>query len=153
MLVVAGLGVLALLLGLVASPASADEIDVPIDDVIVSGDAGSVHEIGGTDVDADLVGRTCDIVAEVTNQSSVHTGNTLIVTTGDSTVTVEGIEDVADGVVTKAGSVTLGSTIKVSVELGDDGTSSLGSNLTVTCEALPEAPPAEPVVETPEYTG
>jgi hypothetical protein len=152
-LVVAGLGVLALVLSLVASPASAQTIDVPVNDVIVTGEPGTVQEIGGVDVASDLVGRTCDIVATVKNQSSVHLGNTLIVTSGDSTVSVDGIEDVADGTVSEAGSITLGSTITVSVELGQDGVSSLGSNLTVTCEALPEAPPAAPVVTTPTYTG
>ena len=77
----------------------------------------------------------------------------LIVASGNSTVEIQGIEDVADFVTQQQGSLTLGETVVVSVELGNDGATSLGSSLSVTCEPLPPAPPPKPVVKEPTYTG
>jgi hypothetical protein len=144
---------MALLLGLFGGSAEAETVEVPIGTSYTKGDAGSVHELGSAQVPADLVGRTCTVDVVVTNQESVHEGNRLIVSSDGSHVAVEGVEDVADGVTTSAGELVLGSTLVVSVELGADGASSLGSNLTVTCEPLPETPAAKPVVQEPTYTG
>ncbi len=140
---------------LLSSPASADTdmIDVPLSDTLISGKEGDVVLVGGADVAPEFVGRSCTVEVVVTNQSSVHEGNSLIVTSGDSSTTVEGIEDTADAVTTQGGTLTLGETVSISIKLGPSGGSSVGSNLTVTCEALEEAPPAAPVVTTPEYTG
>ena len=147
------LALVAATVGLVAAPAGAESVDIPIGQVFPSGHEGDVVGIGGTDVDAHLVGRTCNIVATVTNQSSVHAGNELVVKSGDSTVTIAGIEDTADAVTMQGGSLTLGNRIDVSVKLGPDGLSSLGSSLTLTCEDPPEAKPAAPVEAKPDYTG
>ena len=144
-LVAAGVGM--------ASPVSADTITVPVIEAYVSGEPGSTLEIGNAAIEADVQGRSCNVVAEVTNGGSVHPGNKLIVTSGDSRVEMDGIEDVADSVRTEGGSLTLGSTIEVSVMFGADGVSSLGSSLTLVCEALPAAPPAPPVPGEPTYTG
>ncbi len=135
------------------APVSADTINVPVIEAYVSGDPGSTLEIGNTAVEADLQGRSCNVVAEITNGASVHPGNTLIVTSGDSQVEISGIEDVADSVRQEGGSLTLGPSIEVSVMFGDEGISSLGSSLTLVCEALPPTPPAPPVPGEPPYTG
>ncbi len=138
---------------MVGGPADAQTIDVPIEQVVITGDPGSTVEIGSADVPADLVGRTCEIVVEVVNQESIHGGNKLIVASGESSVEVEGIEDAAGSTTTKAGTITLDSTITASVFLAVDDISSLGSSLTVTCEPLPPAPPPPPVTTQPPYTG
>ena len=128
-------------------------IEVPIEEVYATGDVGSSVAMGSADVDADLVGRSCNVVATVANQESVHPGNTLVVTSGDSSVSIDGIEDVADAVTTDGGTITLGSTISAAVVLGEDGATSLGSSLTVTCEALPVTAPLTPTPAEPTYTG
>ena len=151
--------VLAVLLAvagsILSSPASADTdmIDVPIGTPVAEGAEGDVVVIGGADVNEEFIGRSCNLEVVVTNQQSVHAGNVLIVTSGDSTTTVTGIEDTAGTVTTQGGTLTLAETVTIAIQLGPDGLSSVGSNLTVTCEALDPAPPAAPVVTTPEYTG
>ncbi len=137
----------------VSGPVSAQTIEVPIEEIYTTGDPGSSVAIGSTEVAEDLQGRSCEISATVTNQSSEHQGNTLVITSGDSTVEVEGIEETADEVITSAGTLTLGTDIQVAVVLGDSGGTSLGSSLTVTCEPLPATPPPDPVVADPPYTG
>lgn len=152
-----GLAVLAVFAGLsvwmVSGPAAAQDIEIPIEQTVIDTTPKSTVQIGQADVPADLVGRTCEIEVVVTNQSSVHPGNNLIVASDGSSVTVEGVEDEAGGVSTVAGSITLGDTITVSVFLGRDSISSLGSNLSVTCAPLPPTPPAPTVVTRPSYTG
>lgn len=144
---------LAVVVGVVAAPASAQTVEIPLSDVVISGPEGSVTQIGSATVEPDLVGRTCSVLATVKNQSSVHVGNTLIVASGGGQVTVAGIEDEADGITAQGGTLTLGSTIEVSVMFGPDGFSSLGSSLTVTCEPLPTSPPPPPVPGDPPFTG
>ena len=141
------------LIGLGVSPVSAETIDIPVVEAYVSGAPGSVLSLGTTTVDAAMVGRSCDVAAVVTNGASVHAGNKLIVTSGDSRVEIAGIEDVADGVTKQGGTLTLGASIEVSVMFGPDGVSSLGSSGSVTCKAAPVSPPAPAVVAKPTYTG
>lgn len=153
----AALGAVVAVCSLFGSAALAEDpeaiIEIPIHEAYVSGDVGSSVGMGSADVAAELVGRSCNVVATVTNQESVHPGNTLVVTSGDSSVSIGGIEDEAGAVTTEAGTITLGSTISASVVLGDDGATSLGSSLTVTCEALPETEPTPPTPASPVYTG
>ena len=146
-------GVVALAVVAVAAPVSAETVEVDIGDVVVQGEAGSTQQIGSATVDAELVGRSCDLVATVTNQSSVHPQNKLVVASGGSTIEIPGIEAQAGGVTVQPGTLTLGETITVSVVLGPSKISSLGSSLTVTCEPLPPAPPPPPVKGEPPYTG
>lgn len=128
-------------------------VEIPMETEYIGGKAGSVHELGSVAVAEELVGLSCNIVADIVNQGSVHPGNVLVVSTGDTELRVEDIEAVADATKTEAGTVTLGESISASIVLGEDGQSSLGSNLKLTCEKLPEAKPAEKVPETPTYTG
>jgi len=128
-------------------------IEIPIQEIYTTGDVGSSVAMGSAGVAAELAGRSCNVVATVTNQESVHPGNTLVVSSGDSSVSITGIEDVAGAVTTDGGTITLGETISAAVVLGDDGATSLGSSLTVTCEALPETKPALATPAEPTYTG
>ena len=128
-------------------------IEVPVAEVFVTGDVGSSVDMGQAEVDAAVVGQACNVTATVANQSSVHPGNTLVVSSGDSSVVINGIEDTADAVTVQGGTLTLGDTVSVAVVLGEDGATSLGSSLTVTCEALPVTEPTASLIETPTYTG
>lgn len=138
----------------VGGPAGAETIEVPIEQTFVKGEPGSEVELGASEVPVDLVGETCEITVEVVNQESIHPGNVLVVTSGDSSVEVEGIEDEAGSTITEAGTITLGDQITVTVQLGENRTiTSLGSSLTVTCTPLPPPPPPPPATTTPPYTG
>jgi hypothetical protein len=139
--------------GLHGSPVSAQSIDIPVGESYLDAGPGTVTTIGTGAVPADLVGHSCKLSITVVNQFSVHPGNTIIVASGGTQVTLAGVEDVADTTVTGGGVLTLGSTIEVQLQLGDDGLSSLGSNVSVTCEPLPPTPPAVAVKQQPKYTG
>lgn len=144
---------LAALVNTLSSPASAETIEIPVAEATINGAEGETVALGSVDVPEDLVGRSCDVVAVVSNQASMHAGNELVVSSGESTATIAGVEDAVGSVTLAGGTITLGSTVTVAVKLGPDGVSSLGSTLTVTCAALPPATPAAPVVTTPTYTG
>jgi hypothetical protein len=173
---------LAAVVGLFASPAfaqddaasdgAAAEIDIPMTETYVTGTPGDIVQIGSTAVDAAVQDHSCEVVATITNQSSVHVGNTLVVTSGESSVTMTNIEDAADTTVTGGGTITLGETITAAVVLGADGATSLGAGISLACAILPVSPvapavpatpdpatpiapavPATPVQATPTYTG
>lgn len=160
---VAAAFLVAIVVGALASPAvaqdddattgTATEVTIPTSDAYANGAEGDSVAIGSTSVDESLQGRTCEVTATITNQSSVHPGNSLVVTSGSSSVTIDDIEGEANGVVTKGGTITLADTISAAVVLGPDGASSLGSNLQLTCAALPVTPVAPVVPSTPTYTG
>ena len=139
--------------GLITVPAAADTIEVPIAEATAVGTPGTSVPLGSAEVAEDLQGRSCDVTIVVKNQSSDHPGNVVVVTSGDSRIEVPAVEDVAFTTTEGGGTLTLGPTIDVSVTLGTDDRSSLGSNLSVTCEPLPEAPPPPPVPGNPQYTG
>lgn len=153
----AALGAVAAICSMFGSAALAEDhdtmIEIPIHEVYAKGDAGSSVAMGSADVPDELVGRSCNVVATVNNQESVHVGNTLVVSSGDSSVSMAGIEDVADAVTTEGGTITLGDTVTAAVVLGSDGATSLGSSLTVTCKALPQTQPTPPTPASPVYTG
>lgn len=160
MAAVGAVGVVGLLASLHGSPVSAQTITVDIaDGTLIQGPVGSVHSLGSQDVPADLVGQSCDLVIEVKNNESVHPGNSIIVSSGDSKVTLDKVEEEAGTSVSTKGTLVLGKAIDVSVKLGEDEMSSLGSEVSVTCTpvvtttTLPEPPVPTPVTTTPAFAG
>lgn len=124
-----------------ASPASAD---IVIEfDRLISGQEGWVRTVEEVPVQADHIGEDCEISVISQNQSSVHVGNDLIVTTGTSQVTFVGVEDQANGAVTESYRVVMGSTIKVQLRFGPDELSSMGFSLAFDCD-----PPAATTTST-----
>ena len=146
-------GALTIAAGLFAVPAAAETIEVPIAETTAVGTPGTSVALGSAEVAEDLQGRSCEVSIVVKNQSSDHPGNVVVVTSGDSQIAVSAVEDVAFTTTTGGGTLTLGPTIDVSVTLGTDDRSSLGSNLSVTCEPLPETAPPPSVEGDPKYTG
>ncbi len=147
---------LAATLGFFSTPVTAqdaDVVDVPLGSAFIQGAEGDTVALGSADVDAGLVGRACNVVATVVNQGSVHAGNKLVVSSGDSSVEIAGIEDTADATTSNGGALTLGESISASIVLGADGMSSIASSMKVTCEPVPEAEPTDPAPATPTYTG
>ena len=145
--------VAAVLAGLHGSPVSAETIEVKVDTQVFSGAAGSTVTLGSASVPAALKGQSCNLAVEIINQESVHPGNSITISSGASTVKVEKVEEVANTTVKGGGVLTLDATVDIKLTFGADGTSSIGSDLKVTCETLPPAPPPTPVKETPKFTG
>ena len=126
--------ILSLVLTVVATPVGAEnEISIPFDD-IVFGSPGEVVELAREPVDADLVGQTCEISVEAENQSSVHIGNDLLITTASSRAVVVGVEDTANGGTLQTFEVVLGPTVLVHIRMGQSGISSLGFSLSIDCD-------------------
>jgi hypothetical protein len=159
---------------LLVLPAGADD-DLTINpNEVVIAEPGSLRTVATQAVPAELQGRTCDLRVVAENGSSVHPGNTVIVTTGTSRVETPGIEDQSDGTVLNAQSVVLGEALTVQLLMGPEGLSSLGFTIAVDCgepplapvtvdppvlpalqeaPALPTAPPARAAVGDPTFTG
>ncbi len=114
-------------------------IEVPVDKFI-SGEPGSTQYIESVEVDESDYGHVCDIELLARNSLSIHEGNDLLVTSGDSQIVFAGIEDEAQQVEPLTAEITLAGPILLELRLGEDGKSSMGFVSTFDCEA-------EPVVE------
>lgn len=124
-----GMSVLSVVLVLLVAPVAGGQEEVAIEiplDTIVRGDPGSEHLLGSAEVPADLRGETCPVAAIAENQSSVHPGNDLLVATDGDSIVLENVER-APGVTTVAeDQLTFGSTLTVTLILGEDGVFSAG---------------------------
>lgn len=134
------------LLTLGATPASGD-ILIEFDELIF-GQTGSVQTVAEAAVPSDLVGSTCEISVIAANQASVHPGNDLIVSTGDSQVVIPGVEDEANGGTTAVSQLVVGPTIVVQLRFGEDEISSLGFDLSFDCTAAVTTTAPEPTTTT-----
>ncbi len=145
-----GVGLLALALFSFASPASAiDDISIPIDGV-VRGAPGDVITVASTTVDPELVGATCQAELTDRNNESTHPNNDLIITSGESTRTLEDVETEANSVTVVPGTITLGESVVVQIRLGSDGVSSSGLDLVFDCTQAPATTvPAPTTTEVP----
>ncbi len=122
------------MLGVIAVPANANtDVSITFDE-LVFGSPGSVVVVAEVAVDAALLGRTCTLQVHAENQSSVHIGNDLIVSTGSSEAVIVGVEDTPNGGTDQSYQMTMGSVIMVQLRIGQDGMSSLGFGLTFDCD-------------------
>ncbi len=128
-------------------------VQIPLTEVYQTGDAGSTVALGQTAVDGNLVGRSCSVTATISNNDSLHPGNTLVVTSGGASVQISGIEDAVGSSTLSGGTIVLGDSISASVVLGADGATSIGSRLSVACTALPDTEPPVATPGNPSYTG
>lgn len=139
-----------------AVPASAGEPLAIVDDAVVVAKPGSVTNLAEVAVQTDRVGSLCTILVHAQNQSSVHPGNDLVITTGDAMTVIQDVEAEPDEGRDLSAEVVLGPTISVDLRMGDDWTSSLGFTLELDCGT--DAPvlvnsvsqttvPPEPLVE------
>ncbi len=141
----------------VAIPAGAQtDISITFDE-LVFGAPGSVRQVEVIEVDESLVGLTCELAVHAENQSSVHIGNDLIVSTGSSEAVVVGVEDTPNGGTDQVYDMVIGPTIVVQIRIGQDGMSSLGFGLSFDCTQPPvetEPPPdlGQQVVTAPATT-
>jgi hypothetical protein len=129
--------VLALLVVVLPSAAAADDgVKLPTS-TVVHAPPGSVVELGRVPIRTDLAGPSCTWTAKVLNQQSVHPGNDVIIRSGQSELTLSGVEDTAGKVTTGSGSVYLVNEVVVLLHMGPDGVFSGGLDLSIHYECTP----------------
>ena len=142
------LGASAVAVGAAESTSASTSLSFPLD-TVVSGEPGTIHEITSSDVPANMVGQSCTVTATADNNGSVHPQSNLIVASGTDPVTVRDIEATAGVSTTAEGTLTLGPTITVSVQLGPDGVFSGGGSVDLVCTPVPvTVPTTKPVPPT-----
>ena len=114
------------------APVSAAE-RVHLDIGVARGEEGSTVELARLEVDAEHVGTTCTVRAHTENQSSVHPGNDLLVTTGDSRAVIADVEAEPDSSRDLSDQVVLGESVVIQLRFGPDQVSSMGYDLEVDC--------------------
>ena len=109
---------------------------------VVREPAGTQTKIATKDVPEAMIGQMCTASAVAENQSSVHKGNDLIVSSNGTSITMYDVER-ASGVTTPAnGELTLGPTLDVTLSMGKDAVFSGGMTVELDCEE-----PEQPVFE------
>jgi hypothetical protein len=138
----------ALALGVMGSSAAAaagPDISIRLDEVTFAS-PGTVVALEQAVVPTALQGQVCTATYAGANNSSVHPGTELVITSNGDTIVLTGVEEVAGAVTSATGRLTLGPTVTVSVRIGTDGLSSLGASLDLTCApAGPDTTPATAV--------
>ncbi len=141
-----------LLNGAMAVPAGAEGEEIIIrPTTVIYDNPGTVHTVADMPVPASLLGQPCDLRVITQNQSSIHPGTDVSVTTGGATSVIRGVEDTADARVVDTHRVTLGSNILVQVTIGPDGSTSLGFTASFECtpeQLLPTVAPAQQTTTT-----
>lgn len=100
--------------------ASAADLTVPIDTVIVSGVAeGDVVELAVASTDV-LGGSTCTLQAVHRGEGAVHAGNRLIVRSGAATTEMADVERVPGATTSGDTALVLGDVVTVELEMGPD---------------------------------
>lgn len=134
----------------VAVGAAAQTLTIPIE-TVVRAPEGSHVELAVLATPPESVGLVCTVVAEAVNQSSVHPGNDLIVSSGAWTVVLADVEAVPGKVTGGSGTITLGPAITVTLAMGPDGVFSGGGSVEFTCQE-PTTTTSEPVTTTTRAT-
>jgi len=117
-----------------------------------AGDPGTRIPIADETVDAALVGGTCSGTVTAENNASTHPNNDLVIATGGQEFVIADVEGGPNDVSTATGGFEIGESLTVELEFGDDGLTSGGLMLTITCTA-PAAEVTEPVPAEPAFTG
>jgi hypothetical protein len=101
---------------------------------------GSVHVVRVTDVDPANVAGTCDVTVTGENNQSVHPNSDILIASANN-IAVRDVERSAGAEAIPAdGTLELGPTVTISVQLGEDGVFS-GGLLEVTFACTPPPPP------------
>jgi len=112
---------------------------------------GSSHDLGTFTVPAHLVGESCIVEAVADNNSSVHTNNDFIMSSGGASITLPNVERGPGAVTRSTQELTLASSINVTLFLGNvnnqnTGVFSGGFTINVICttQPTPTPTPTEP---------
>jgi hypothetical protein len=114
-----------MLLASIATAALAAGFVIPID-TVVHAKPGSSEVLADVETPPDLIGATCIGLAEAENQSSVHPGNDIVISTGGTEAILKDVEGSAYKKTDALGPITLGPRVKLTLIMGEDGTFSGG---------------------------
>lgn len=136
------------------STAPSDDITISVGTVYLTAEPGSQIVLGSTQVDSDVAGANCSwsVSATGTNQHSVHPGNDIVVTSGGTSVTLSGVEDVAGGQTTAATTGPVGSEVTATLVMGPDGIFSGGVTVRLTASECVTTTTAAPTTTEPTTT-
>ncbi len=124
-------------------------VEIPLITVVRT-DPGIHTLLASMAVPADLVGQECSVESHAENNSSVHPGNDLVVTSGAASVTLADVEGAAGKITTATATVTLGDDVAVTLIMGGDGVFSAGATAVVVLECF--APPTTTTTTTTTTT-
>jgi hypothetical protein len=124
--------------------ASADGIFVIPVDTLIHAEPGSLTVLAEATTPPELVGSSCEALAVAQNQESVHPQNNIIIETGGTSAVLADVEGAVDKTTYASGVVTLGPTVKLTLEMGPHGWFSGGFAVVMDTECTP---PPEPVIE------
>ncbi len=99
-------------------------ITVPV--TTVRAPEGSLTTLATVNISAELVGTTCEVRTEATNNSSVHPGNDVIIESDGSSVVLFDVEGFGGKTTQASGVLVLGSTATVTLRMGPDEVFSAG---------------------------
>jgi hypothetical protein len=137
-----GLALLAVLLIAVPATAQTDEtIEIFIDGV-ARGKPGDIIRVHTEIVPENMIGLSCSGIASTGNNASEHPNNNFLLTSGSSSAEILDWEAVSGATTFMTGTLVLGPTITIDLELG--GTVSSGGVLIVLTCAQPTPPTTTP---------
>lgn len=104
------------------------KVDIPLD-AVADGDKGDIEVLLERAVAKTIQGNEAKVTFTSDNDDSVHIGSNLVLESDDKEIVLEDIEGEKAKVTESTAALTLGSTLAISIELGDDGVFSGGGNL------------------------
>ena len=110
-------------------------VEIPLG-TVVRADPGAEVSLNSVAVPTELVGLECSVQSRSENNSSVHPGNDLVVTSGPESVVLSDVEGSAGKVTTATATVTLGDDIAVTLIMGPDGVFSAGARAAIVLECI-----------------
>jgi hypothetical protein len=110
-------------------------VEIPLG-TVVRADPGAEVSLNSVAVPTELVGLECSVQSRSENNSSVHPGNDLVVTSGAESVVLSDVEGSAGKVTTATATVTLGDDIAVTLIMGPDGVFSAGARAAIVLECI-----------------
>jgi hypothetical protein len=129
------------------SPVSASELITLSSEEYFYAEPGSLTNLAQVSINPSFIGQQCHLSVLSQNQSSIHEGNDLIVTTGDVETVIADVEAEAHGALDLSSDIILGPTLSVDLRMGPDWLSSVGFSLSLDCGTTEPVQLAEPTVE------
>lgn len=111
-------------------------ISIPLDTVVRAA-PGELVVLDEVAVPDQFVGADCRIESRAENNSSVHPGNDLIVTSDGLSVVLSDVEAAPGKVTTADGRLSLGPTARLTLRMGPDGIFSGGATALVVIQCFP----------------
>lgn len=108
------------------------EISIPVD-TVVEAEEGSTTQLGTAQVPPDFADHVCEVRAHAENQRSIHPGNDIVVSSGNSQVLLPDVEAEPGQVIDTDDMLELGEVITVSLLMGPDEVFSAGIEVIVEC--------------------